>query len=288
MSMNAIQFQPGLSLAFALSPPHSATPGSMVSCWCSVLASMKRPKRPCLNAGVVVLCATGSPLQKYGSTQISRSNRIGNSGSKRLEKSDNYLDKHRFRQAQDRLVEGLRQAQSERGLRTKSCRINRCPGLDNARALLTPCVPQACPRIGQPLAFPIQAPVTLGGAFFRWAALVLHLDGAFLFGGCGGGCLGGVLPGRGLRASGEGHQAQCHAGAQDGGGALTLTLTLTLTLCARAVQDFLAMGYVHECSMAGRVGWQADWQVGRVVCGGIPYDAALPLSTPIPPCAKPC
>ncbi|MBP3982342.1 hypothetical protein J8G26_16660 [Acidovorax sp. JG5] len=32
----------------------------------------------------------------YGSTQTGRSNRTTNSGSKRLEKVDNYLDKHRY------------------------------------------------------------------------------------------------------------------------------------------------------------------------------------------------
>ena len=71
-------------VAFALSPPRNATPGSMVSCWYSVLASMKRPKRLCPTAGVAVLCATG---RKCGSTQISRSNRTRSSGSKRLKET---------------------------------------------------------------------------------------------------------------------------------------------------------------------------------------------------------
>ncbi|TQM99457.1 hypothetical protein BDD18_4117 [Acidovorax temperans] len=38
---------------------------------------------------------TGHSSQRYGSTQTGRSNRTTNSGSKRLEKVDNYLDKHR-------------------------------------------------------------------------------------------------------------------------------------------------------------------------------------------------
>lgn len=34
--------------------------------------------------------------------------------------------------------------------------------------------------IGLPFAFFIQVPITLGGAFFRWAALVLDFDGALV------------------------------------------------------------------------------------------------------------
>ena len=109
-------------------------------------------------------------------------------------------------------------------------------------------VPQARPRIGQPFAFPVQTPVTLGGAFFRWTALVLYFDGALLFGGWAGDGFGAFRFARGLCVVGNDQQAQRHAGAQNGG-------------APGAGQGLGAMGWVHGCS---------GWQVGWVVCGRHP------------------
>ena len=136
--------------------------------------------------------------------------------------------------------------------------------------VLAPCVPQARPRIGQPFAFPIKAPITLCSAFFRWAALVLHFDGTPLFGGCAGRCYGGILLGRGLRAGGGSQQAQCHAGTQDGAAACALNEWV--------VQSFVAIGYMHE-------GFIARCLVGLSGCLH-PLRCGLPFSTPILPCAK--
>ena len=83
-------------------------------------------------------------------------------------------------------------------------------------------VPQAGPSIGPAPAFAVQAAVTLGGAFFRGAALVLDLDAAFGLGLRAGGS-GGI--GRAVRAMGlfafgaagcaaNPQQGQSQAGAQ--------------------------------------------------------------------------
>ena len=56
-----------------------------------------------------------------------------------------------------------------------------------------PGITQACSRIGLPLAFLVQAPVTFSCAFFRGTALVRYLDGAFLFNGLAADFVGGFL-----------------------------------------------------------------------------------------------
>lgn len=75
-------------------------------------------------------------------------------------------------------------------------------------------VPQACPRVGQPLAFPVQTPVAFGNALFRCATLMFDFYAALLFCRLASDGVAGFFLARCVGAVRCCHDAQGHADAQ--------------------------------------------------------------------------